>query len=326
MKKFEPILKHFDEILDYDNNVIFAKKNHKKTLCKEFGKANVNKNHNDEINDFVGGISRKHFYLCKSESLKELFDELIKPNCSYKTCYNDIIINEYKGDGVFPIEYVPVLVKEVEPIEFYLEEFCSKLSNFLQIPTAFYKFFKKDNDYYSLSVDFIKYGYTLESLKRKYIINFTEEMISACKRLPHAKEIVSNFIDQLLFRTLIIKDSDFGCHNIGILKSKKSVELAPNFDMALSLSYCRYNEEYLVLYLAKFYNQQLSKFCSKIKNVVDNNLLTPDVFENVNIFEDNSLEIKQEFIDSILENMKEFLELYEKINTKLKINNREYLK
>lgn len=339
MKEFKPILKNFDEVLDSSNNAIF--KNTNENFFKDFGKINTNNPLKlySSLADKLGGSLPKNFCLCDSNSLKELFDEVKKPNSSYITCYNNLIKNDYNGKDV-PIKFIPVMVKEYDLREnkygVYTEELCSKISNLFNVETSFIKSFEHNNKLYILSVDFMQENTLFETLGSYGYINHNDHFLYYSEYISNilAKtrmvnpyifykevnklddydlslqdkiKIEEKLIEQFLFRKYIIKDNDFYDYNVGILYNTKTKEysLAPNFDME-----CAFESEQskgaLTAYLKNFncyYPNILKNFIKKSQNILKKNLLNYEVFENVYFYEGE--EYKKQIIDNLIKRIKE---------------------
>lgn len=327
MKEFQPELKNFDEILDDNNEKIFDANKSKHFFEDYFGKT-VSRSY-PNIDNYVGGRWLKHFFLCKSDSIKEVFDEVANPENCYQTCYNELIKKEYKQGGEFPISYVSVLLKQVNSFDnFYMEEFCSKLSNLFGIKTAFYKNYIKDEKQYSLSVDFIGYNQDFKTFEDLEITGETCEMINKAlgfiksqKFTFNKKLFTKNLVEQLIFRLFIICDDDYCKYNCGLLinKEKNFVDLAPNFDMENAFRHrMQYSEQIrIITFLFENFKFETENFVKKSKILVKNNLINKNLFSNINMDQYQRKDSYQEWLlKSVKTNLNRLLSLYKEIEMK----------
>lgn len=273
----KPILKKFDEIIDEKGNIV-----DQSIINPSFLSSNnyflYDFKRTQEIEEIYGGTMPKFFALCKSECLKEMFEDILDPESSYVTYLNDVIKNEYvSGSDNFPVKEVSVMIKRNHSnCCRYSEELGSIIGNIFKVPVVYNRCFKENIDghecyeYFILSVDFMKtdvkfatiYDTSIYKLKNfktalDFVMNefentFSNDQITYEQRERLARELIPIFF----FQRHVIQNPDFNDANIGYFYNTKTKEFswAPAFDFEYAFSnesdiaYAAYrNKEPLVL-------------------------------------------------------------------------------
>ena len=147
MKKLKPFLKNFDEILShYDRKLIIDK--NIMPLDSNFSEVRHISGFifADSYKQIIGGHSEKLFYLCKSNTIKEVFD-LVYKGSSFVTAHNSAIKEHYNPKlKKFPNEFIPVLIKRIDGLLYskdlgLSEEISSKIANLFDIPVVYNRYF-----------------------------------------------------------------------------------------------------------------------------------------------------------------------------------------
>lgn len=331
MRRFKPIIKNFDEILDDQEQVIFDRKEQKEPKSVKLNGLLENNKHS--LSTKIGGSTQKRFFLCKTKSLKELIGELNNENCSYITCINEEIKNSLKSGEELPTS-IPVLIKMVEFLNnYYIEEYCSKLANLFNVKTVYNKNFSNNGSHYSLSVDFIdknsqfKTFDDLDCNKMSLYETTFSDVVGLLKKNNlkfNKKELKKDFVNQFIFRVFVICDGDFYSYNSGFLIDieTKMTRLAPCFDMEASMigrgllknPFEVSNKDEIMLNLYLENKEEVVNFAKKSKYIIDNNLLCEDVFNKVRVNKYDNLKIsKEDFLKNIKQNVVNFLQIYNKI-------------
>lgn len=222
----------------------------------------------DEIEEAKdNGTLEKGFVRCRGKYLKELYDAMQEPNCSYETSINDLIKSTtYEDFQSFP---VPVVIKGVRhgaQDHMGAELVCSRLANIFGVKTAFYAPVD-DGAGYIMSVDFLKvlepYSDSSHDIKSQKIETFNDITNT---RVVHSQtpigswlhmldrrfaeddrfknlsqdrksDIKKELIQQILFRRYILEDNDLHGDNIAFVHcgDYSDMEISPMFDFEYAL-------------------------------------------------------------------------------------------
>lgn len=222
----------------------------------------------DEIEEAKdNGTLEKGFVRCRGKYLKELYDAMQEPNCSYETSINDLIKSTpYEDFQSFP---VPVVIKGVRngtQDHMGAELVCSRLANIFGVKTAFYAPVD-DGAGYIMSVDFLKvlenHSKNSKDIKAQTIETFNDITNS---RVVHSQTPVGTWlhmldrefleddrfknlsqerksaikkclIQQILFRRYILEDNDLHGDNVAFTHcgDYSDMEVSPMFDFEYAL-------------------------------------------------------------------------------------------
>lgn len=340
MRKQKPILKGFDEILSCYGSRLYIDKDIK-PLDQNFCEVKKVANYvfGERFQKIVGGRSDKLFYLCQSDYLKEMFDE-IKCGATYVTAHNSVIKSDYVcSSKKYPNEYIPVLIKrssDILDLSAY-DEISSKIANVFKIPTVYNKQFsvieKGYKKNYLLSVDFIEYPKEFDTLavylnheRRTHIFNFESFHLMLQEEMSNKKHAIflndeekaqleKDFVEQYLFRRYILKDGDLDTENIGILYNPETnkYELSPVFDMEFAFSkFDKQLEEIMVSdlqYILENHKDEIVEFTKKAKSILKNDLFAKKFFKQFQAKKSLIRECRK----SLKDNLESFCESFEKV-------------
>ena len=119
-------------------------------------------------NGCIGGSLAKKFVRIDNKYIQDYINIVMNTDSSYVTYLDDFIKNNY-STGELPLKYVSVLLKEkrngIGLID--CEVLGSKIANLLKIPTVYNETIWLSNDKKVMSIDFVKPGNELISLKNE---------------------------------------------------------------------------------------------------------------------------------------------------------------
>ena len=121
-------------------------------------------------NGCIGGSLPKKFVRIDNKYIQDYINIVMNTDSSYVTYLDDFIKNNYStSTGELPLKYVSVLLKEkrngIGLID--CEVLGSKIANLLKIPTVYNETIWLSNDKKVMSIDFVKPGNELISLKNE---------------------------------------------------------------------------------------------------------------------------------------------------------------
>lgn len=298
---------------------------------KEISKNQVEEySHNPQLvegDSIIGGERSKRFVRFSGDVFSELIEEIQNnPNTSFDTYLNEVI-----KEGYTP-EYVSVLIKKPNNIMTKVDEYglghfrdviASKVLNYFECPTTYETLVKIDGKLKSCSVDFNKPDEDLYMahdllphqgvmpwdlddsqfyLTHKFNKLANELDIDDSNNEMFAK-LMDDYIYSYLVRKIVIQDSDYGFHNMGIIHNKKEniLYMAPNFDFEYCFMIDDYKENlsanrYIVdtfKYVKKYYPKVFDKFSNKFEDFIEHKVPEQIIKTTVGDNEDSKI-----FIDS----------------------------
>lgn len=243
----------------------------------------------------LGGHLKKNFVKLHRGYFSELFSAIFRdyPNINYVTFLDEESIVKY---GVAP-ENLSVLVKQMGLQEFrsgfderktmFSETVVSQVMNFFGAKTVFNKAIQREDDFYVLSVNFLKKGQTffvadklnhdlkiagyqkiqdnLDAIDDKLDILKTIIKFEMKQKHPkiYADQIKEDFVYSYLIRTLLLGDRDFTDRNYGFVydSEKNRVYSAPGFDFELSFAVKPEHTPFFERNMQYIFNNYHSVFC-----------------------------------------------------------------
>ncbi len=255
----KPFLKKFDVVLDEKGDVVDQSIINPAFLsCNDYFLYNSQKT--KEVESTFGGTMPKFFALCKSEDLKNMFEEIADPESSYVTYLNEVIKNEYvPGSKNFPVKEVSVMIKRNHMNSCrYSEELGSIIGNIFKVPVVYNRCFRENiedreyYDYFVLSVDFMKPDVkfatifdtsiqNIDNFKKAldYVMNEFKNIHSTTPiTYDQRKKLAKELIPIFFFQRHVIQNPDFNDANLGYFYDTKTKELswAPAFDFEYAFS------------------------------------------------------------------------------------------
>ncbi len=247
-----------------------------------------------------------------------LFRALMKKDCHYVTYLNPSFEGKKRSEVYIPQE-VSCMVKtnERRPITSYYECVGSRLANLLGVDTVYNIAVESGNednyDYDELgllpeydsiiSVDYVPYGYTTESLEDlgikfdedyplEIIFDNVDSQIKSIIRehkltpsIDKVAELKKQLALQFLYRSLICEDYDFCSRNTGMLIGENGdFKLAPCFDMEFffygtrGVAYYQSFAEKNIKFMLERMPDVLDEFMSRFTETMEDGRIK-DIFE-----------------------------------------------
>ena len=286
----------------------------------------------------LGGQTDKIFVRLDSDFLLDYFKDVAKGSSSYVT-YLDDIAKDYVNGKKPPVKAVSTLLKLYDSSSKrpYNEDIGSKVGNLLGVPVVYNRAYKCGSVIFNMSIDYMKYGDYMQYgvvypdyvgknqdaycgwglTEWKYF--FSKSALhdpKTGKPIPLEKrnKLIESFIPTYFFRKYVIRDTDFGFHNIGIIHDRRndSYKVGPNYDMERAFysqttfdSYVQNLERDMKSALAT-HPKAICDFMSRVKKVSKYQLITPWLFANV---EDKRYRNKA--IKSLYQNINTMCEIFE---------------
>lgn len=276
---------------------------------------------NDVDENTVGGSLRKEFLRIDSNFFSDYFDIISSTKSSYQCYANDIIRDFYSSSDDKPIKYLSTLIKHSCGHAVYdgaiIEEVCSRIANFLDVPTVYNQAVSLFAEKCTLSLDFLSNGETIENLESLAFNHFPDLNNGVIKRqynelmpIDHWCELISQVLNkelddntpnkqekidkvcldfclQYILKKLILCDEDFYPRNVAFIfsKDKTDVRLSPAHDY----EYCRFSPQSNVAFFQSFINV-FTYLRSKNSDYLD---LFVKNLKNKMFNEDNKLDIQK---------------------------------
>ena len=205
----------------------------------------------------IGGSLNKKFARVHSSVFDNLWNDIEKGKVHYQTYINDFI-----KDGS-RIDFVSCLIKDVRkdkavPQQMRLDRELAtmKLADMIGIPCTYSIPAKKGNKLNLISIDYVPYGYKVESLTNflggLYLDSYMplEEFeaeafsafFSANKEIPDAQKFdyvqhqVELLLEQLFFKKYINGDADVCSDNVAVFVKSGRTKVSPLFDNEYAFS------------------------------------------------------------------------------------------
>jgi len=239
-------LKFYDELLDNDD--VECSQDYSIDMLKnaDFWKS-------DGYNSPFGGSMGKIFLRCDSKYFEELISLLRKKDNYYVTYLNRLCktLNSSKTKD-FPLPKISIMLKGAHwDTGAMYEEICSKVANALGFPTVYNRKVKISGNDVIMSVDALNKNEVLISQSFKDVLPFNFNIFEHGVRaiLQHCvnhnmmtndnmEELMESFVENYIFRRLILRDSDFKGNNLNLIHNDRTNRYSwfPNYDYELANS------------------------------------------------------------------------------------------
>lgn len=287
----------------------------------------------------LGGQTDKIFVRLDSDFLVDYFKDVSKGSSSYVT-YLDDIAHEYLNGKKPPVKAVSTLLKIYDSASKrpYNEDIGSKVGNLLGVPVVYNRAYKCGSVIFNMSIDYMKYGDHMEygvlfpdyagknedpyngwGLNEwKYFLSkatLHDPKTGVPIPLDKRAKLIDSFIPTYFFRRYVLRDTDFGFHNLSIVHDKRndSYRVGPNVDMERAFYSNTTYDEYVTRLTKDLksamitHPKAIKSFMSRLKRVSSSQLITPWLFSNV---EDKKYRNKA--IKSLYQNINTMCHIFEK--------------
>ncbi|MBO7218415.1 MAG: hypothetical protein J6V40_00355 [Clostridia bacterium] len=261
----------------------------------------------------LGGKTDKIFVRMDSEFLEDYFKDVAKGDCSYVTYLDDIALDYLKGKKI-PVSAVSTLLKLYDSASkrAYNEDIGSRVGNLIGVPVVYNRAYKCGSVIFNMSIDYMKYGDHMEygvlypdytgknedpyngwglNEWKHYLKKAALHDPKTGMPIPLEKreKLVESFIPTYFFRRYVLKDTDFGFHNMCIVHDKRndSYKFGPNYDMERAFYSNTTFDEYLSrlskdMHSAMVTHPKLMKnFMTRLSKISSSQLITPWLFGNI---------------------------------------------
>ena len=199
---------------------------------------------NDDVTA-IGGTMSKAFYRCNSNQFSDLIKKIKQGNSSYVVHFDKFA----KSTKDFPLSKVSVLLKRCHFGRDSLKEVVvSRIADSFGVPTVYNELARIGSTVYVASIDFLKPKESMQILNPDKnclnnmnqsfdnldndIIGYLDDMLKSGKidKLEYAR-LHDEFVENYVFRFLILRDMDFGLNNIAMIKGQNGkYKWSPNYD------------------------------------------------------------------------------------------------
>ena len=292
----------------------------------------------DEEDMNLVGTTSKTFFRIDSANLQKYLELAIDPKSSYVTYIDDFVKENYNPDThEIPLKYVSVLLKK-QRYENMTDTICkevigSRIANALGMPTVYNELIEYDKENYVMSIDFVKTGQEIESFvpesKKGYsVVNyavwenlFNTATIKIAEYSPNLveniKKLKKDFVQQFLFRNVILDDGDFIPNNVTLIKDLKTKNLsfAPINDyefIFVGREESDFEEDVrkYIKYIGEKYPEELKEFTNKIhKTFYKDGVLQEEVLKDLVSMKELEPDIEQEIFEQFRNNVDRFVRL-----------------
>ena len=294
--------------------------------------------HYDEEDMNLVGTTSKAFFRIDSANLQKYLELAIDPKTSYVTYIDDFVKENYNPEThEIPLKYVSVLLKK-QRYENMTDTICkevigSRIANALGMPTVYNELIEYDKENYVMSIDFVKTGQEIESFvpesKKGYsVVNyavwenlFNTVTVKIAEYSPNLveniKKLKKDFVQQFLFRNVILDDGDFIPNNVTLIKDLKTKNLsfAPINDYEFIFAGREegdFEEDVwkYIKYIGEKYPEELKEFTNKIhKTFYKDGVLQEEVLKDLVSMKELEPDIEQEIFEQFRNNVDRFVRL-----------------
>lgn len=207
----------------------------------------------------IGGVHDKVFARIDSNSVYPLIHAIRSDsNCSYVTYANDLIKS---GETPRKLSTMVKYSRELDIDMMVNEVIGSRLLNLFGVPTVYNECFVCDDTYLTCSVDFMKNNENIQTVAE--ILNIDIPSFNLAETIEQSKrafdyvwhhtlnnsdenyaesldEFIYRILEMYFFKVLLLRDSDFAIHNIGVIvdPDTKTISVAPAHDFEYSFNAC----------------------------------------------------------------------------------------
>ena len=295
--------------------------------------------HYDEEDMNLVGTTSKTFFRIDSANLQKYLELAIDPKSSYVTYIDDFVKENYNPDThEIPLKYVSVLLKK-QRYENMTDTICkevigSRIANALGMPTVYNELIEYDKENYVMSIDFVKTGQEIDSFERdKNKKNYSmanydvwEDLFNTAtiKITEYSPTLVDNiktlkkdFVQQFLFRNVILDDGDFVPNNVTLIKDLKTKNLsfAPINDYEFIFAgreESDFEEDVrkYIKYIGEKYPEELKEFANKIqKTFYKDGVLQEEFLQELVSMKELEPYMEKEILEQFRNNVDRFVRL-----------------
>ena len=292
----------------------------------------------DKVDMNLVGATSKVFLRIDSKLLQKYLDISVDPKSSYVTYIDDFVKENYNPEThEIPLKYVSVLLKK-QRWDDVTDTVCkevigSRIANAMGMSTVYNELVEYDKENYVMSIDFVKTGqeidsFVLDSKKDYSMANydvwedlFNTSTIKIAEYSPNLveniKKLKKDFVQQFLFRNVILDDGDLVPKNVTLIKDlkTKNLSLAPisDYEFIFTGREERDFEEDVrqyIDYIGEKYPEELKEFTNKIQEAYyKNGVLQEDVLKDLVRMKELEPDMEQEIFVQFRNNVSRFMRL-----------------
>lgn len=293
----------------------------------------------DEEDMNLVGTTSKTFFRIDSANLQNYLELAIDPKSSYVTYIDDFVKENYNPEThEIPLKYVSVLLKKQRYKEM-TDTICkevigSMIANAMGMPTVYNELIEYNKENYVMSIDFVKTGQEIDSFerdknKRNYSManyNVWEDLFNTAtvkiseyspNLVENIKELKKDFVQQFLFRNVILDDGDFVPKNVTLIKDlkTKNLSLAPINDYEFIFAGREESDfeedvRQYIKYIGEKYPEELKEFVNKIQvTFYKDGVLQENFLQKLISMKELAPDMEQEIFEQFRNNVSRFVRL-----------------